>query len=241
MPAPTVSFVDSSIRMKEPVLRLRTYSSTMSGSARRRRTTPRSLSSSLSGARPVLERMDVDDAEDLVDAGGNGSRRVLDEKTVAGRDRPLGHPADARGHLACDGRRPFGIGEQVPAGDVDVVLEEDRHRLARDRLLAETVGAVDRGDAAPEAGRQDDDLVARLPHATGDATGIAPVVVVLIGHRPDHPLHREASILARSGRRPARSSRGARAASTRHTTGSSSRGSRRCRPEAPTGGSPPRP
>ena len=49
MPAPTVSFVLSSIRMKLPVARLRRYSSTSSGADRRSRTRPISLSASPSG------------------------------------------------------------------------------------------------------------------------------------------------------------------------------------------------
>ncbi len=46
MPAPTVSLVDSSIRMKLPVARLRRYSSTNSGVDSRSRRRPISFSSS---------------------------------------------------------------------------------------------------------------------------------------------------------------------------------------------------
>ena len=56
-------------------------------------------------------------------------------------------------------------------------------------------GAVDRGDAAAQPRRQHDDLVAGAPDAAGDPPGVAAVVVVLVGHRPDHPLHREAPVL----------------------------------------------
>ena len=35
------------------------------------------------------------------------------------------------------------------------------------------------------------DLAARAQHAAGDLAGVAAVVVVLVAHRPDHPLHRE--------------------------------------------------
>ena len=48
----------------------------------------------LAGARSVLERVDVDHADDLVDAGRNGSRGVLDQQPRAILDRPLRHPAD---------------------------------------------------------------------------------------------------------------------------------------------------
>ena len=39
------------------------------------------------------------------------------------------------------------------------------------------------------------DLVARAPDAAGDLAGVAAVVVVLVGHRADHPLHREAAVV----------------------------------------------
>src|SRR6185312_5172261 len=50
MPAPTVSFVASSMRMKEPVSRFSAYGSTQSGSDRRRRTRPMSFRPSCAGA-----------------------------------------------------------------------------------------------------------------------------------------------------------------------------------------------
>ena len=42
---------------------------------------------------------------------------------------------------------------------------------------------------------QNDDLVARAPDAARDRAGVAAVVVVLVRHRPDHPLHREAAVV----------------------------------------------
>src|SRR6266545_611721 len=49
IPAPTVSFLDSSMRMNAPVSRFSAYGSTASGSESRRRTTPMSFSSRRSG------------------------------------------------------------------------------------------------------------------------------------------------------------------------------------------------
>src|SRR3981081_814278 len=49
IPAPTVSFVASSMSMNAPVSRFSAYGSTASGSDRRSRTTPMSFSSSRSG------------------------------------------------------------------------------------------------------------------------------------------------------------------------------------------------
>src|SRR5262249_10685595 len=50
IPAPTVSFVASSMRMQAPVSRFLAYGSTTRGSARRKRTSPRSFRSILPGA-----------------------------------------------------------------------------------------------------------------------------------------------------------------------------------------------
>ena len=44
------------------------------------------------------------------------------------------------------------------------------------------------------ARRQHDDLVAGAPDAARDLAGVAAVVVMLVRHRPDHPLHREAPV-----------------------------------------------
>ena len=44
-------------------------------------------------------------------------------------------------------------------------------------------------------GRQHDDLVARPPGSAGDLPRVAAVVVVVVRHRPDHPLHREAAVV----------------------------------------------
>ena len=51
-----------------------------------------------------------------------------------------------------------------------------------------------RGDSGPQPGRQDENIVAGPPDAAGDLTGVAAVVVVVVGHRPDHPLHGEAAV-----------------------------------------------
>ena len=63
--------------------------------------------------------------------------------------------------------------------------------------IASSIGAVegvDGRDGAAMAGGQHDDGVARAPGAAGDLAGVAAVVVVLVRHRADHPLHREAAV-----------------------------------------------
>ena len=152
----------------------------------------------------------------------NGARRVLDERAgrASSSGRSLIQQTRAVSSRATTGGA-LGIGEHVAARDVDVVLEPDRHRLAagsppRARRRALSTAAT----RLRQPGRQHDDLVAGAPDAARDLTGVAAVVVVLVGHRPDHPLHREAPVLRGCGRRRARSSRGARAASGPRTTAS---------------------
>ena len=67
IPAPTVSLLASSIRMKLPVRRLLLYGSNTSGVLVRRRTRPMSLSSSSPAAGVALERVHVEQVVDLVD------------------------------------------------------------------------------------------------------------------------------------------------------------------------------
>ena len=150
------------------------------------------------------------------------ARRVLDGEPRARLERPLAHPADARLELARDDRR-LRPGRRAcrrarrrrrPRAGSSPTAAGPPPRAARRRL--------DRRDARAQPGRQHDDLVAGAPDAAGDLAGVAAVVVVLVRHRPDHPLHREAPARRGCGRRRSRSSRDARAASARRTTASCS-------------------
>ena len=63
--------------------------------------------------------------------------------------------------------------------------------------VASSIGAlghVDRGDAGAKTRREHEHVVACPPDAAGNLARVAAVVVVLVGHRPDHPLHGEAAI-----------------------------------------------
>ena len=60
MPAPTVSKVASSIRMKLPVVRLRRYSSTNSGTVVRNVTRPMSFSAERAVLLVAVQRVDVE-------------------------------------------------------------------------------------------------------------------------------------------------------------------------------------
>ena len=124
-------------------------------------------------------------------------RRVLDGEPRARLERPLAHPADraprarARRTAAAPGRRACRRGRRrgrPRAGSTTDIGGTRRVELA--------VGASRRARRA-SAGR----TAARRPRrparhdAARDLARVAAVVVVLVGHRPDHPLHGEAAVV----------------------------------------------
>ena len=131
-------------------------------------------------------------------------------------------------------------GDQVAAGDVDVVGEPQRHRLRREGLGELAVRGVDAGDRGAAPGRQHDHLVADADHAGGDLAGVAAVVAVAASRAAscgrDDELHREAERLVRRVVSDAEGSRGARAGSGRRTSRCAPSGRRRCRRPAPRPG-----
>ena len=193
MPAATVSFVASSTRMKAPVARFTSYGSTISGAERRSRTRPMSFSfisvasPSSSVSMSTTPSMPSTTARTvrvvcLTPNRAPGWRgRSLIQQTRR-LERPRGHRLVVR------------VDEHVAARHVDLILEADRHGHAGRRLLDRAAGHVDRRDAGAEAGGQHEHVVAGPPDAAGDLARVAAVVVVLVGHRPDHPLDGEAAV-----------------------------------------------
>ena len=156
-------------------------------------------------------------------------------------ERPLAHPADGRLERPRGHRLVVRVDEHVAARHVDLVLEPDRDRHPGRRLVDRAVGGLDRGDPRAQPRRQHEDVVAGPPDAAGDLARVAAVVVVLVGHRPDHPLHGEAAVgevaVARElDRLEVLEQR--RALPPRHPVG---RRRRRCRRAGRRSGSPPRP
>ena len=154
---------------------------------------PRSFSCEPVG-RDLLERLDVEHRDDLVEDRAHPAGRVLDPESRARLHGPLAHPADRRLELTGRDRLVGRIAEHVAARHVDVVREPHDDRLALHGDVERAVVRLDRGDGRPKAGREDDDLVACAPLAACDLTGVAAVVVVLVRHRPDHPLDGEAAV-----------------------------------------------
>ena len=140
---------------------------------------------------PLLERVHVDLAVDLVDLRADRLRRVLDEIRLFRVERPLVHPhhvcVESPGHSG----QVVGLHQHVAATDVDLVFEANRHRLTGERLVELAVIRVDRLDLRALARRQGYDLVALGDHARGDLSREAAVVEV----RPDYVLDRVAEVV----------------------------------------------
>ena len=117
--------------------------------------------------RNVLERVHIDERDELVGERAHRPRRLLHREPRSRLERPVAHPADPRLDLARHHRRIGGIREHVATRDVDVVGEADRHRHRRNRSLERPVDVLHRRHLRPRACRQDDDLVARTPDAAG--------------------------------------------------------------------------
>ena len=145
-----------------------------------------SLSAQLLGGRP-LERLELDPAGDRVDPRRDGAGAVLEQEAVALAGGAVAEPAERGAQLARGRGRVLDGGDQLAAREVDLVLQPDRHAQRRLDLLGGAVGVAHLGHARAGAGRQDDDLVARLQRARGEpARGPARAALAA-----QHELHRQ--------------------------------------------------
>ena len=195
MPAPTVSFVASSIRMNAPVRAVVGIGIDRERLAQAQPDAGDVVQLEVRRLALVLERVDVDHGDELVDDRAHRARRVLDHELRPRLERLLGHPADRRLELARDGGRLRRVGEHVAAGDVEVVGEPDRHGHARNGQVERCLGVLHRGNGRPPPRRKHDDVVACLPDAARHLAGVAAEVVMLVRDRPDHPLDGEAAVV----------------------------------------------
>ena len=126
----------------------------------------------------LLEAVDVDAVVQRLDDRGRAARGVLDRVAPAGPQRRSVEPANVGVELARDDGRLARAGDQLAARNVELVLEAQRDRQRRDRLLELAVVGVDRRDARAMARGQHDDLLARTQRAARELAGIAPVLAV---------------------------------------------------------------
>src|SRR5450759_416632 len=113
-------------------------------------------------------------------------RADLHEIWTAGEHLPLVHPDDVSLELIRYLRRPILLADDVPATDVDLVLEDEGDGLTDDCLIERSVIGRDPGDPAAPPGGEHSDWLTGSDSSPDDGAGIAPEVVV----GPVDPLHR---------------------------------------------------
>ncbi|MNV56100.1 hypothetical protein D3C71_1483690 [compost metagenome] len=136
----------------------------------------------------VLERIDVDLVFRCRAGGRHGLGADLQQIGAARQHRLIAHPDDRRLELVCHPGRCIDRRENVAPADIDLVLERNRDRLARDGFLKVTLARHDTRDPAFLPRRQDTEAIAALDAAADNDPGIAAEVEV----RSVDPLHRHA-------------------------------------------------
>ena len=136
----------------------------------------------------VLVGVDVDAVLDGGDAAGDAARAGLEEVGAAGEERGFAHPDEMGGELVGDRGWGGGGGEDVAAGDVDLLGEDEGDGVAGARLGEVAFGGDDAGERGGFAGGEDGKRVAGADAAGGDGAGVAAEVEM----GAVHPLHRHA-------------------------------------------------
>ena len=121
---------------------------------------------------------DVDDVARRLERGDDGLGGELEEVAAAGDQRRGVHPDDRGDEGVGDLGRAGGGGDDVAAGAVDLVGEDQGDRGAGVGARALAVGTEDARDGGGAAGGDDADLVADRDAAGGDEAGEAAEVLV---------------------------------------------------------------
>jgi hypothetical protein len=122
---------------------------------------------------------------DPVELRAHRARRVLEQVAAAGAGGCVTEPADRRRQLPHRRGRVGDGRDQVTAADVQLVLQRDRDRERRGRLLERACRPLDRRDPRAGAAGQHRDLVADAQRAGRDLPGVEPALGA------DHVLHRQ--------------------------------------------------
>ena len=155
---------------------------------------PDVVEAQLRGGFVAMERRDVDLVAERLDCRPDAARGVLDDVPASDLKRRLVHPADRCLESSRDRGAVAGPADQIAPRHVEVVGQADRDRHRRVRLFDLVAITVDRGDRAGLARWEHSHFVADPEDTARDLAGIGAVVVVLPGHRPDDPLHREPGV-----------------------------------------------
>ena len=137
----------------------------------------------------ALERLRIGPLDDLLHGRADDAGRVLERKAPAHVKRVLAHPADCALELPSARRLVIQPHEHVPAGNVELIGQRERHRQRRDALSGLVAEGVDLAHLCGYACGKDHHVVARPQRAGRHAPRVQPRSAV---GRAAHPLHREA-------------------------------------------------
>ena len=135
--------------------------------------------------RRAVAAVGIDALADRLDGRGNGGGAELQREDRALAERPVPRPEHAGREPLGDGRRRARRRDDIAAGRVEGIGEDERHRLSGLRRGKVAVEGCDPGHGAVAAGRQHADAVADAHDAAGDQTRKAAKAVI----GPVHPLH----------------------------------------------------
>ena len=196
IPAPTVALVPSSMRMKLPVWRLRRYSSKKSGTRRPQRDPADLVEPERRALLVAVERVDVEPVLQLLHHRPGRARGVLDGQLRA-RLRAAAPPSSTPSRR-CPAPTVGGLpGRQSMSPRLMSIssVERDVDGHGRERLLHRLARRA-RWPRMREV-KPDGSTITSSPGRStppSDLPGVGPVVVELLGHGPDHVLHREAHV-----------------------------------------------
>jgi len=133
----------------------------------------------------LLARVDVDLVLDRGDRGCHLLGAELQEVAAAGQHRLVAHPKEMGGELVGHLGPGLGIDQHVASGDVDLLIEDDGHRIAGGGAREFAIGRDDALDRGGPAGLGHHHGIAGCHGASDDGTGKAPEIHV----RTVDPLH----------------------------------------------------
>ncbi len=219
VPAPTVSFDVSSIRMKAPLSRfvgVLVGHHDRTGAQRHRADV---VEPQLDWLIQIVERLGIEPAVQRLDGGADRPGAVLESDPVTRAQRGFGEPAHRRVEFAGQDRQrtassaPLTNTSPRPTSMSSASsIDTDSGATATSPVVVE---GVQRRDRRRRPGGQRDDGIADAQGSGRQSAGVAPP---LLGGGPGHPLHRQPQIgRLPDGARTVRCPRGTRAASARRT------------------------
>jgi hypothetical protein len=135
----------------------------------------------------MRQPIDIDAVFEQRDGRRNGAPADLHQIRAARHERVVAHPDYMRGELIDAFGRRVGVGEKIAPRDVDLILEDQRNRLALPRPLEDAVESDDLLQPRATSRPRDHHLVTRRDRARNDSSREAAKVAI----RAIDPLHLE--------------------------------------------------